>query len=176
SPDAEYSDLVALALATIEPSLAGPKRPQDRVRLKDVKVSFENELHALRESFVSPEPRKRAIERLVGEGGQPAAPMPEPDVNEPHAVVHQDGEEFDLVGYGCTTCIGNSGPLPKNIAAAIDEAGLVVASVLSGNRNFEGRIHSQVRANYLASPPLCVAFALAGHVDVDLTTEPLGTG
>ncbi|MBL8859712.1 MAG: aconitate hydratase AcnA, partial [Planctomycetes bacterium] len=83
---------------------------------------------------------------------------------------------FNLVGYGCTTCIGNSGPLPKNISAAIDEAGLVVASVLSGNRNFEGRVHSQVRANYLASPPLCVAFALAGHVDIDLTKDPIGTG
>jgi aconitate hydratase len=83
---------------------------------------------------------------------------------------------FHLVGYGCTTCIGNSGPLPKNIATAIDEAGLVVSAVLSGNRNFEGRVHAQVRANYLASPPLCVAYALAGSVDVDLATEPLGTG
>jgi aconitate hydratase len=83
---------------------------------------------------------------------------------------------FHLVGYGCTTCIGNSGPLSKNIGSAIDESGLVVAAVLSGNRNFEGRVHAQVRANYLASPPLVVAFALAGRVDVDLTKEPLGNG
>jgi aconitate hydratase len=83
---------------------------------------------------------------------------------------------FNLVGYGCTTCIGNSGPLPKNVSVAIDECGLVAAAVLSGNRNFEGRVHAQVRANYLASPPLVVAFALAGHVDIDMTKEPLGTG
>src|SRR5262249_51442349 len=82
----------------------------------------------------------------------------------------------NLVGYGCTTCIGNSGPLDEPIARAIDENGLVVAAVLSGNRNFEGRIHPQVRASYLASPPLVVAFALAGRVDIDLTSEPLGAG
>src|SRR4029079_1670766 len=87
-----------------------------------------------------------------------------------------DALGFNLVGYGCTTCIGNSGPLPRNVSVAVEEAGLVVASVLSGIRNFEGRVHSQVRANYLASPPLCVAFALVGHVDVDLTKEPIGTG
>ena len=83
---------------------------------------------------------------------------------------------FNLVGYGCTTCIGNSGPLPDEISAEISERGLVVASVLSGNRNFEGRIQQDVRANYLASPPLVVAYALAGSMNVDLTTEPLGTG
>ena len=83
---------------------------------------------------------------------------------------------FDLVGYGCTTCIGNSGPLPEPVAAAINDGDLVVASVLSGNRNFEGRIHAQVKANFLASPPLVVAYALAGTVDRDLTSEPLGTG
>ncbi|MGH2688479.1 MAG: aconitate hydratase, partial [Actinomycetota bacterium] len=83
---------------------------------------------------------------------------------------------FNLVGYGCTTCIGNSGPLPERVAAAVERDDLVVAAVLSGNRNFEGRIHSQVRASYLASPPLCVAYALAGTVDTDLTTEPLGRG
>ncbi len=81
---------------------------------------------------------------------------------------------FDLVGYGCTTCIGNSGPLDAPVAQAIDDNELVVAAVLSGNRNFEGRIHPQVRASYLASPPLVVAYALAGRVDIDLTTEPLG--
>jgi aconitate hydratase len=83
---------------------------------------------------------------------------------------------FNLVGYGCTTCIGNSGPLPDDVSAAIDADGLVVASVLSGNRNFEGRVQQQVRANYLASPPLVVAYALAGSMNVDITTEPLGTG
>src|SRR5207302_7597194 len=83
---------------------------------------------------------------------------------------------FNLVGYGCTTCIGNSGPLPEDVSAEVDARGLVVASVLSGNRNFEGRVQQQVRANYLASPPLVVAYALAGSMNLDLTTEPLGTG
>src|SRR5205085_5424697 len=82
---------------------------------------------------------------------------------------------FQTVGYGCTTCIGNSGPLPEEISEAIQRGGLVVASVLSGNRNFEGRIHSEVRANFLMSPPLVVAFALAGRIDIDLAAEPLGT-
>ena len=83
---------------------------------------------------------------------------------------------FGLVGYGCTTCIGNSGPLIEEVASAVDEGDLNVVAVLSGNRNFEGRIHPQVRASYLASPPLVVAYALAGRVDVDLTTEPIATG
>src|SRR5207245_7199514 len=83
---------------------------------------------------------------------------------------------FHLVGYGCTTCIGNSGPLPEPVAAAVKDNGLVVAAVLSGNRNFEGRINALVRANYLASPPLVVAYALAGTVDIDLQNEPIGTG
>src|SRR6185436_11091983 len=87
-----------------------------------------------------------------------------------------DSLGFNLVGYGCTTCIGNSGPLPPAISQAIDERELVAAAVLSGNRNFEGRINSDVRANYLASPPLVVAYALAGRIDLDLTREPLGTG
>ena len=83
---------------------------------------------------------------------------------------------FNLVGYGCTTCIGNSGPLPEQVAERIDAEDLTVAAVLSGNRNFEGRIHPQVRAAYLASPPLVVAYALAGRLDIDLTTDSLGTG
>src|SRR5262249_58506296 len=83
---------------------------------------------------------------------------------------------FNLVGYGCTTCIGNSGPLPEDVSAIVADQNLVVCSVLSGNRNFEGRIQSQVRANYLASPPLVVAYALAGRMQIDLTSEPLGTG
>jgi len=232
--EATYTDLLTLDLATIEPSLAGPKRPQDRVRLADMKTAFETNLDSLR-----PKP-------AAAKAGAQAVAL----VTEPVAYVTIDGEEFmlengsvviaaitsctntsnpsvmmaagllakkavekglkskpwvktslapgskvvteylshsglapfldklgfNLVGYGCATCIGNSGPLPKNISTAIDEAGLVVASVLSGNRNFEGRVHAQVRANYLASPPLCVAFAIAGHVDIDLSTEPLGTG
>jgi aconitate hydratase len=87
-----------------------------------------------------------------------------------------DALGFNLVGYGCTTCIGNSGPLPDDVAAKVAADDLIVAAVLSGNRNFEGRIHPQVRANYLASPPLVVAYALAGRMDIDLTTEPLGQG
>src|SRR5882724_3279988 len=84
--------------------------------------------------------------------------------------------KFHIVGYGCTTCIGNSGPLPAEISQSIDENELVVASVLSGNRNFEGRINPDVRANYLMSPPLVVAYAIAGRIDIDLRAEPLGTG
>jgi aconitate hydratase len=251
APEAEYTHVLELDLATIEPSLAGPKRPQDRVRLPDMKQAFEDSLDSLTTKVVGPEPNKKTLERLVGEGGTPAAAVAPVEVrHEPFAVVHgADGDftlengsvviaaitsctntsnpsvmmaagllakkaverglkskswvktslapgskvvteylsksglsqyldalGFNLVGYGCTTCIGNSGPLPRNVSVAVEEAGLVVASVLSGNRNFEGRVHSQVRANYLASPPLCVAFALVGHVDVDLTKEPIGTG
>ena len=84
--------------------------------------------------------------------------------------------KFNLVGYGCTTCIGNSGPLPESVSAAVKQEDLVVAAVLSGNRNFEGRINPQVKANYLASPPLVVAYAIAGRVDIDMSSEPLGTG
>ena len=91
-------------------------------------------------------------------------------------MTYLDQLHFNLVGFGCTTCIGNSGPLDEPVAKAVDENNLVVAAVLSGNRNFEGRIHPQVRASYLASPPLVVAYALAGTVDIDLRTEPLGTG
>ncbi|MFN0009857.1 MAG: aconitate hydratase AcnA [Planctomycetota bacterium] len=253
TPEAEYSELLALDLSTIGPSLAGPKRPQDRVELHDVGCSFETALESLKpKPKASNAPKKPAIARLESEGGQPAVALQEPETepHEPYAIVHQDGIEFTLehgsvviaaitsctntsnpsvmiaagllakkaverglvrapwvktslapgskvvteylegagltpyldqlgfhlVGYGCTTCIGNSGPLPANIAAAVDESGLVVAAVLSGNRNFEGRVHAQVRANYLASPPLVVAFALAGRVDIDLTKEPLGVG
>jgi aconitate hydratase len=252
APEAEYSELLTLDLATVGPSLAGPKRPQDRVELADVGCSFETALESLKPKPVATNaPKKPALARLESEGGQPAVAVEEPPpASEPYALVHQDGIEFTLehgsvviaaitsctntsnpsvmiaagllakkavekglqsapwvktslapgskvvteyleqagltpyleqlgfprVGYGCTTCIGNSGPLPRNIASAIDESGLVVAAVLSGNRNFEGRVHAQVRANYLASPPLVVAFALAGRVDVDLTKDPLGMG
>ncbi len=251
TPVADYSDLLSLDLATIEPSLAGPKRPQDRVRLGDVKREFESKLDELCGRMAGPDPKAQTVARQTGEGGKPAVAVEAcVEVNEPSVAVHTDAGDFVLehgsvviaaitsctntsnpsvlmaagllakkavekglrskpwvktslapgskvvteylakaglqpfldelgfhvVGYGCTTCIGNSGPLPKAIATAIDEAGLVVSAVLSGNRNFEGRVHAQVRANYLASPPLCVAYAIAGSVDVDLTTQPLGTG
>ena len=248
APEPEYSDLLALDLGTVEPSLAGPKRPQDRVALGSVPASFEGALDSLRPKLVGTVPASGGT--AAGSTAAVTVPAPSTATAEPYAIVHEDGREyalengavviaaitsctntsnpsvmlaagllakkaverglerqpwvktslapgskvvteylqaagvmpalehlgFHLVGYGCTTCIGNSGPLPKNVAAAIDEAGLVVAAVLSGNRNFEGRVHAQVRANYLASPPLVVAYAIAGRVDLDLTREPLGTG
>ncbi|MCY2959638.1 MAG: aconitate hydratase AcnA [Planctomycetota bacterium] len=233
SPIPEYSDLLTLDLATIEPALAGPKRPQDRVRLPDVKKGFEQNLESLRPKPVAKPgeaPAAVALEPHVAvhtdtgdfvlehgsvviaaitsctntsnpsvlmaagllakkavEKGLRSKPWVKTSLAPGSKVVTEylakaglqpflDQLGFHVVGYGCTTCIGNSGPLPKPIATAIDEAGLVVSAVLSGNRNFEGRVHAQVRANYLASPPLCVAYAIAGSVDVDLTTEPLGTG
>jgi aconitate hydratase len=220
SAEPAFSELVTLDLATVEPSLAGPRRPQDRVPLGGVKASF----HAAYEKQLAS--GDGAMPVTVGTGTAPlghagvviaaitsctntsnpsvmlAAGLlaqkavarglaPKPYVKTSlapgsRAVTEYlrdaglldslDAIGFDLVGYGCTTCIGNSGPLPDPVAAAVKDRDLVVAAVLSGNRNFEGRIHPQVRAAYLASPPLVVAYALAGSVDVDLTTEPLGTG
>jgi len=246
TPDADYSDLLGLDLGTVEPSLAGPRRPQDRVRLHDVKKNFAEALPTMRVAKAAPASAARPLERWEGEGGDGA--IAHATVTLPHvtmggetfplqdgAVViaaitsctntsnpsvmvgagllakraverglktkpwvktslapgskavteylaragltpHLEALGFHTVGYGCTTCIGNSGPLPAPISKAIEDEDLVVASVLSGNRNFEGRIHPEVRANYLASPPLVVAYALAGRMDVDVTTEPLGTG
>src|SRR5947209_3145358 len=151
SPEPEYSDSLSLDLGSVEPSLAGPRRPQDRVRLWDVKASFEKELAAMTAAGRTGKTRAAAAPGLPAVGGT-------------------------LVGYGCTTCIGNSGPLPPAISKTIEERDLVAVAVLSGNRNFEGRINADVRANYLASPPLVVAYALAGRIDVDLRSEPLGTG
>jgi aconitate hydratase len=219
--DPLFTDLLELDLATVEPSLAGPKRPQDRVALSGAKAAFENALPNLLGSGGDPEKRVP----LAGEDGdlghgdvvisaitsctntsnpgvmlgagllarnaRQRGLMPKPYVKTslaPGSRVVTDYLEktglmedlraigFDLVGYGCTTCIGNSGPLPEPVAQAIDEHQLVAAAVLSGNRNFEGRVHPQVKANYLASPPLVVAYALAGSLRVDLTSEPLGTG
>ena len=256
TPEAEYSELLALDLATVEPSLAGPKRPQDRVVLSQAGESFEKALPSL----IKPKSAAKAASataapanaignstRWEQEGGSPAAiGVEDPNVHEhvpasvknslkhgsvviaaitsctntsnpsvligagllakkavekgltvppwvktslaPGSKVVRDYLEkagllayleklkFHIVGYGCTTCIGNSGPLPEEVSKAIDENDLVVASVLSGNRNFEGRINSEVRANYLMSPPLVVAFALAGHIDTDLRKDPLGKG
>ena len=236
TPEAQYSATLELDLATVEPSMAGPKRPQDRLRLSDVKPSFEKALEAQlapvsgaaagaggggATAVASPgiEVRLKGQTATLGHGavviaaitsctntsnpsvmlaaglvakkanalGIRAKPWVKTSLAPGSKVVTDylaaagllqelEAQGFHLVGYGCTTCIGNSGPLPEEVAHAIDEGGLVVASVLSGNRNFEGRVHALVRTNYLASPPLVVAYALAGRVDFDPRTEPLGTG
>src|ERR1700692_66744 len=252
TPEAEYSELLSLDLATVEPRLAGPKRPQDRVTLSQAGESFNKALPSL----IKPKAgaAKTASDSAVAnsirweqEGGNPAAiGVEDSNVHEhvpanvknslkhgsvviaaitsctntsnpsvmigagllakkavekglqvppwvktslaPGSKVVRDYLEnagltpyleklkFHIVGYGCTTCIGNSGPLPDEVSKAIDEKDLVVASVLSGNRNFEGRINSEVRANYLMSPPLVVAFALAGRIDTDLRKDAIGKG
>ncbi len=283
SPEPDYSATLALDLATVEPSVAGPKRPQDRVLLSETPESFRKVLPTLQ----GPDANRRAERQMVrweGEGGhasatgdvtatlgapppsEPAAvpvvtqtdgattrPLPRPELEQPMASVEQrfgidperylrDGSiviaaitsctntsnpyvmmaagllakkavekglrtppwvksslapgsrvvtdyyaragllpyldvlRFQVVGYGCTTCIGNSGPLPTDVSQAIEDHGLVAVSVLSGNRNFEGRISPEVRANYLMSPPLVVAYALAGHIEHDFDTDPLGRG
>jgi aconitate hydratase len=240
-----YSKILHLDLATVETSLAGPKRPQDRVTLGEMKRSFQQALRlppkqrgfGIAEDQISRTvafcgagvPPARAAEttsaaetaapQILGHGAVVIASITsctntsDPDVMiaagllaekaverglkvKPHVktslapgsrvvtdYLRQAGLDkplaqlgFDNVGYGCMTCIGNSGPLPPAVAKAIGESGLVAAAVLSGNRNFEGRIHPLTKANYLASPPLVVAYALAGTVDIDLTAEPLGTG
>jgi aconitate hydratase len=267
SEEPTFSDTIELDLATVEPSLAGPKRPQDRVSLRDAKSSF---ARALRDYVPTNGEQRDAIDEAVAESypasDPPADVSPGSNAGEsrpaalpagatatlPHngtsRTVTLDGESFqldhghvviaaitsctntsnpsvmigagilarnalarglrskpwvktslapgskvvteyldragltesleglgfNLVGYGCTTCIGNSGPLPEEISAAVDEGDLAVVSVLSGNRNFEGRINPDVKMNYLASPPLCVAYALAGTMDIDIVGEPLG--
>ena len=265
SVDPEYSDTLELDLSTVEPSLAGPKRPQDRVALSAAASDFLGELadqrngktsdhggNGARQTFPASDPPSSMAGQDDGEDdGQPAHQHENVDRDKiPHASSHVklDGNEFDLedgavviaaitsctntsnpsvmlgagllakkaveaglqrkpwvktslapgskvvtdyldraelteplsalgfdlVGYGCTTCIGNSGPLQDEISAGIEAEDLTVCSVLSGNRNFEGRIHPEVKMNYLASPPLCVAYALAGRMDLDLYNEPLG--
>jgi aconitate hydratase len=255
TPEAEYSELLSLDLETVEPSLAGPKRPQDRVILSQAADSFQKALPSLIKPKAGSASAGNAVrtvaagnsERWEQEGGSPAAiGIEDPNVHEhvppsvkdslkhgsvviaaitsctntsnpsvmigagllakkavekglsvppwvktslaPGSKVVRDYLEnagltpyleklkFHIVGYGCTTCIGNSGPLPAEVSQAIDEKELVVASVLSGNRNFEGRINSEVRANYLMSPPLVVAFALAGRIDTDLRKDAIGNG
>jgi len=233
TPDPEFNDSLVLDLAGVEPSLAGPRRPQDRVPLHAVKDSFASALH---EWIAARERANGAVSRFEDEGGggTTAVAQTMDDVDDGAVVIaaitsctntsnpsvlvgagllarnavergletkswvktslapgskvvtdylrkaglqeYLDRLGFNLVGYGCTTCIGNSGPLPTDIAETVADGDLIVAAVLSGNRNFEGRIHPQVRANYLASPPLVVAYALSGRIDVDLTSEPLGTG
>ena len=252
APEPEYSDTLALDLATVEPSLAGPRRPQDRVSLGDVPRNFSLVLPTLVKPTSPIAPPTDVRNHWEAEGGQPfgggtavAAPprrthvdltidgtacklhhgsvviaaitsctnTSNPSVMVAAGLVAKKAVEqglntrawvktslapgskvvtdylrqaglmtyleqlrFHLVGYGCTTCIGNSGPLPEAVSAAIAEGELVACSVLSGNRNFEGRIQQEVRANYLASPPLVVAYALVGRIDCDLQQEPLGTG
>jgi aconitate hydratase len=220
TPDAEYSELLTLDLATIEPSLAGPKRPQDRVPLSQAGASFQKALPtllkpgqgdlrqapasgngSLRHGSVviaaitsctnTSNPSvlvaagllaKKAVEKgltvpsWVKTSLAPGSKVVRDYLEKAGLLSYLEKLKFHLVGYGCTTCIGNSGPLPERISKQIDEQNLVVASVLSGNRNFEGRINPDVRANYLMSPPLVVAFALAGRVDLDLRKDPLGTG
>jgi aconitate hydratase len=239
-----FSEMVELDLASVVPSVAGPKRPQDRVALPDVWRSFTNVWEQPPDPGTGDGSEQDEVTRLEEEGGiDPEGIVEDPVPNgPPDADLVRDGSvviaaitsctntsnpavmmaagllarnavarglmppdyvktslapgsrvvtdyleragllgsleqlRFNLVGYGCTTCIGNSGPLPEVVAERIDAEDLTVAAVLSGNRNFEGRIHPQVRAAYLASPPLVVAYALAGRLDIDLTTDSLGTG
>ena len=228
-PEAEYSDRLELDLATIESSLAGPRRPQDRVPLKTSKSAWEKTLPSFLDkkdkkgNLPAPAGTKVHVQNdgqsfdlehgsvvisaitsctntsnpsvLIGAGllakkavekGLRSKPWVKTSLAPGSKVVmdylKSSGLQpfleklgFYLVGYGCTTCIGNSGPLPDAVASAVTEKNLVVAAVLSGNRNFEGRVHPQVKAAYLASPPLVVAYALAGTMDIDLTRDPIGT-
>ena len=220
SPDPIFTDTLELDLATVEPSLAGPRRPQDRVPLTKAKSAFQEALPSLLRSgnagrTVSVQLNgdraslghgtvvisaitsctntsnpsvlmaagllaKKAVEKglkskpWVKTSLAPGSKVVTNYLKESGLLPYLEQLGFYLVGYGCTTCVGNSGPLPEPIAAGIHEGDLVACAVLSGNRNFEGRIHPQVRANYLASPPLVVAYALAGRMDTDLYTEPLG--
>jgi aconitate hydratase len=221
APDAVYSETLELDLASVVPSLAGPRRPQDRVTLSNAKSSFAAALPDLQKGVkksaagggtavaVETELEHGSVviaaitsctntsnpSVMIGAGlvakkavekGLTRKPWVKTSLAPGSKVVTEYLEKaglqtylnqlgFNLVGYGCTTCIGNSGPLPDEISAEVRERGLVVASVLSGNRNFEGRIQQDVRANYLASPPLVVAYALVGSMNVDITKEPLGT-
>ncbi len=214
SSDPEYSDTLSLDLSKVVPSLAGPRRPQDRIDLPDVKhnfldnlgrspkkVTFQVNSHkeglhdgsvviaAITSCTNTSNPSvmiaagllaKKAVERglaakpWVKTSLAPGSKVVFDYLKDAGLMPYLEQLNFHLVGYGCTTCIGNSGPLPENVAAAVNEGNLNVAAVLSGNRNFEGRVNSLVRSNYLASPPLVVAYALAGRIDIDLTKEPLG--
>ncbi|ALK07824.1 aconitate hydratase AcnA [Blastochloris viridis] len=221
TPEPVFTDTLELDLSTVEPSVAGPKRPQDRVLLPDVKARF---AEALAAEFKRPGEQDKAapvegaayelhhgdvaiaaitsctntsnpyvmmaaglVARNAVAKGLKAKPWVKTSLAPGSQVVAEylaaaglqkdlDKVGFNLVGFGCTTCIGNSGPLPEAVSKSINDNKLIAAAVLSGNRNFEGRVNPDVQANYLASPPLVVAYALAGSVAKDLTTEPLGTG
>ncbi|MDH3448529.1 MAG: aconitate hydratase AcnA [Gammaproteobacteria bacterium] len=210
TPDPVFSSSLTLDLSTVEASLAGPKRPQDRVALSGIKAATRSiigdqvatkrasddqlldgdvVIAAVTSCTNTSNPKVMMAAGLLARNARAAGLTTKPWVKTSLApgskVVTEylnatglqqelDAIGFNLVGYGCTTCIGNSGPLPEAIEKQIRDRNLTVASVLSGNRNFEGRIHQQVRANWLASPPLVVAYALAGSTRIDLTTEPLG--
>jgi len=213
APDPVYNDTLELDISTVVPSLAGPKRPQDRLELPQVKANFQGQLTeapkstpvegvgdlkdgavviaAITSCTNTSNPSVMIAAGLVAQKAAAKGLTRKPWVKTSLApgskvvmdyyraaglVESLDALGFNLVGYGCTTCIGNSGPLPDAIADAVTKEKLLVASVLSGNRNFEGRVNPHVRANYLASPPLVVAYAIAGTVDIDLQTEALGTG
>jgi len=221
TPDAEYSSVVELDMSTVVPSLAGPKRPQDRVSLNDSKRDFEAALNSLKqERDIKSQPATAHIDGetveikdgdvviasitsctntsnpsvMIGAGlvarkahqlGLKVKPWVKTSLapgsrvvteylNQADLIDDLESLGFHIVGYGCATCIGNSGPLPEPVSKAIAAGNLSVCSVLSGNRNFEGRVHAEVRMNYLASPPLVVVYALAGTMDIDLYNEPLG--
>jgi aconitate hydratase len=215
APDPVYNDTLELDLGDVVPSLAGPRRPQDRINLPEVKKNFLTGLGetprkvtagsngtsmelqdgsvviaAITSCTNTSNPNVMIAAGLLAkkavEKGLKAQPWVKTSLAPGSKVVTEyykdaglleylEALNFHVVGYGCTTCIGNSGPLPEVVAEAVAKEKLVVAAVLSGNRNFEGRINPLVRANYLASPPLVVAYAIAGRVDIDLATEPLGT-
>jgi len=214
TPDPVYSDTLELDLATVTPSMAGPKRPQDRLELPAVKQNFAAAfdgagksaaaeidgqkvvLHngsvviaAITSCTNTSNPSvmlaaglvaKKAVERglktkpWVKTSLAPGSKVVVDYYREAGLLPFLEALKFHLVGFGCTTCIGNSGPLPEPVTQAVQKENLVVAAVLSGNRNFEGRINALVKANYLASPPLVVAYALAGRIDIDLVNDPLG--
>ena len=219
TPDPMFTDILKLELGSVEPSLAGPKRPQDRVALKEVKAGFANSMD--KEFGKSAEAKKRVrvqgkdydighgdvviaaitsctntsnpnvmigaalLARKAAAKGLTVKPWVKTSLAPGSQVVGEyldksglqkdlDKLGFNLVGFGCTTCIGNSGPLPPENSKAINDGDLVAAAVLSGNRNFEGRVNADVRANYLASPPLVVAYGIAGSMNVDMVKDPLG--
>ncbi len=227
--DPEFTDTLELDLADVEPSLAGPKRPQDRIALSEMKPAFHTSLQnpvgpqgygldkteiqhtgLIKRNGHTQEIQHGAVvlaaitsctntsnpsvmlgagilaKKAVAQGLSvpdyvktslaPGSKVVTDYLNEAGLTPYLEKLGFHTVGYGCTTCIGNSGPLPDEVVDAINQNDLIVAGVLSGNRNFEGRIHPYIKANYLASPPLVVAYALAGTVDINLTEEPLGTG
>jgi aconitate hydratase len=214
TPDPVFSDRLELDLGSVVPTMAGPKRPQDSVPLRQAKSSFEKSLDAPAKSVAvrsngdcfeigdgsvviaaitsctnTSNPSlmlgagllaKKAVERglqskpWVKTSFAPGSKVVTDYLKSSGLMAYLESLRFNLVGYGCTTCIGNSGPLPEPIGKAIKENNLVAVAVLSGNRNFEGRINALCRANYLASPPLVVAYALAGRMDFDMATEPLG--
>ncbi len=214
----DFTDVLELDISTVEPSMAGPKRPQDRVPLKDAKAGFAKSIpEIVKGASLGKTVKVKGTDYEIGHGNVVIAAITScTNTSNPSVLVaaglvarnaHAKGLKvkpwvktsfapgsqvvtdymtkaglqadldamgFNLTGYGCTVCIGNSGPLPEAVSEAIHEGDLIAAAVLSGNRNFEGRVHPEVKANYLASPPLAVAYAIAGTMNIDMTTEPLG--